>query len=250
MLVLRFLFQTDNLCLPPGLECYRNNVREDTGVCNIPCKGVFSDWRRKESKKGDLELNENFQTIFEEYKIYKSGFKTKEGTKYFVCFILIQNNICIYFCFHQVLVSNNALFLVFEKKTKIHLFRIHFGTFSYDIIKKDLKANLVDKLSHFGGTAGLFTGFSFITGFEIIVFVIMMLYNLYLFVRNKHKISNVVEVEEFHAEKNEEIFENKKEIFENKKEISENREKIEALKKKLQDIEKKLNEIEEKGNNQ
>ena len=52
------------------------------------------------------------------------------------------------------------------------MLRIRFGGFSVLKITKGLKANWVDKLSHFGGTAGLFTGVSFITIFEVLILIV------------------------------------------------------------------------------
>ena len=93
--------------------------------------------------------------------------------------------------------KTSTLLLVFEKTTTLHMFRIRFATFSYDIITKDLKTNIFDKFSHFGGTAGLFTGFSYISIFEFIIFIFKLFYDLYLFLKNYNKTSKVVEVQEF-----------------------------------------------------
>ena len=49
--------------------------------------------------------------------------------------------------------------------------RIYFDTSTFDIIKKDRAAKFVDMLSAIGGTMGLLTGFSIISGVEIIYFV-------------------------------------------------------------------------------
>ena len=93
--------------------------------------------------------------------------------------------------------KTSTLLLVFEKTTTLYMFRIRFATFSYDIIPKDLKTNIFDKFSHFGGTAGLFTGFSYISIFEFIIFIFKLFYDLYLFLKNYNKTSKVVEVQEF-----------------------------------------------------
>ena len=134
------------------------------------------------------------------------------------------------------------MFLVIEKKT-LHLFRIHFDTFSYDIITKDLKANFVDKMSHFGGTAGLFTGFSFITVFEILVFLFALLYNLCTFKKKMDRTSNIGEERQKMKQNNEQI---KKDILH----ISQRFEDIEKesiIKTELDD--QKFDEIERRLNN-
>ena len=48
------------------------------GKCNIPCKGIYTDWIRRGIE--DLEVNEDFQHVLEEYNNYKSG-----GGQLFIC---------------------------------------------------------------------------------------------------------------------------------------------------------------------
>ena len=48
--------------------------------------------------------------------------------------------------------------------------RIHFDTPTFDRITKDRAAKFVDMLSAIGGTMGLLTGFSIISGVEILYF--------------------------------------------------------------------------------
>ena len=56
--------------------------------------------------------------------------------------------------------------------------RIYFGTQTFDRIEKDVAAKFVDMLSAIGGTMGLLTGFSIISGVEILYFTGKILYNL------------------------------------------------------------------------
>ena len=48
--------------------------------------------------------------------------------------------------------------------------RIYFDTPTFDRIEKDRAAKFVDMLSAIGGTMGLLTGFSLISGVEILFF--------------------------------------------------------------------------------
>ena len=64
----------------------------------------------------------------------------------------------------------SSYFEVYNRKTKLHWVRIFFATPTFDRITKDDKANFEDKLSAIGGTMGLLTGFSIISGVEIIYF--------------------------------------------------------------------------------
>ena len=49
---------------------------------------------------------------------------------------------------------------------------IYFDTPTFQLIRKDKKANIAAKLSAVGGTMGLMTGFSIISGVEIIYFAV------------------------------------------------------------------------------
>ena len=60
--------------------------------------------------------------------------------------------------------------LGYEWKNKLRLVRIYFDTPTFDRIEKDRAAKFVDMLSAIGGTMGLLTGFSIISGVEIIYF--------------------------------------------------------------------------------
>ena len=59
--------------------------------------------------------------------------------------------------------------------TELKYVRIYFKTPTFDVITKDKAAKLFDKMSTIGGTMGLFTGFSIISGIEIIYFIIKMM---------------------------------------------------------------------------
>ena len=61
-------------------------------------------------------------------------------------------------------------YLEFNFPTKLHYVKIDFDTPKFEKITKDRAAKFVDKLSAIGGTMGLLTGFSIISGVEIIYF--------------------------------------------------------------------------------
>lgn len=56
--------------------------------------------------------------------------------------------------------------------SKLRLVKIFFSTPTFDMITMDERANFETKLSVIGGTMGLFTGFSLISGVEIIYFIV------------------------------------------------------------------------------
>ena len=54
---------------------------------------------------------------------------------------------------------------------------VFFDTPTFDRIKKDRAAKFVDMLSAIGGTMGLLTGFSIISGIEILYFSVMIIFD-------------------------------------------------------------------------
>ena len=58
---------------------------------------------------------------------------------------------------------------------KLRSVRIYFHATTFDKITKDSAAKFVDKLSAVGGTMGLLTGFSIISGVEIVYFGIKII---------------------------------------------------------------------------
>ena len=68
--------------------------------------------------------------------------------------------------------------LAYKWKPDLKLVGIYFDTPGYDEINKDTAAKFVDMLSAIGGTFGLLTGFSLISGVEILFFVVKFLKNM------------------------------------------------------------------------
>ena len=66
----------------------------------------------------------------------------------------------------------NLLLADYEWKHKMRFVRIYFDTPTFDRITKDRAAKFVDMLSAIGGTMGLLTGFSIISGVELLYFLI------------------------------------------------------------------------------
>ena len=60
----------------------------------------------------------------------------------------------------------------FEMELNMRFIRIYFDATSFDKITKDRSDSAMDKLSAIGGTMGLLTGFSIISGVEIVYFII------------------------------------------------------------------------------
>ena len=70
------------------------------------------------------------------------------------------------------------MFIEYEWNTRLRYVRIFFDTPTFDRITKDRAAKFVDMLSAIGGTMGLLTGFSIISGVEILYFAGTNILNL------------------------------------------------------------------------
>ena len=77
---------------------------------------------------------------------------------------------------------------------RLQLVQIYFDTASYDEIERDVKVTLEAQLGLIGGTMGLLTGFSILSGVEIVYFVIKFFVSLRIsrmeMRLNKKKIGN------------------------------------------------------------
>ena len=74
----------------------------------------------------------------------------------------------------------NILFIKeYEWKNQLKFVRIYFDNPTFDRITKDRAAKFVDMLSAIGGTMGLLTGFSIISGVEIIYFAAKIIYTIF-----------------------------------------------------------------------
>ena len=69
--------------------------------------------------------------------------------------------------------------LEFDYKTKLQFVKIFFDTPTFDRISKDRRAKFEDMLSAVGGTMGLLTGFSIISGVEIIFYLVRIAGNIF-----------------------------------------------------------------------
>ena len=58
------------------------------------------------------------------------------------------------------------------------MIQIYFNTATYDEIEKDRRVTVEAQLGVIGGTMGLLTGFSIVSGFEIVYFVIRFILSL------------------------------------------------------------------------
>ena len=62
-------------------------------------------------------------------------------------------------------------------ESRLEVVQIYFDTATFNTIERDKKIKFEAQLSLIGGTMGLLTGFSIISGFEIFCFLIKLLGN-------------------------------------------------------------------------
>ena len=60
----------------------------------------------------------------------------------------------------------------------LQLVQIYFDTATYDKIERDVKMTLTAQIGLIGGTMGLLTGFSILSGVEIIYFAVKLIMSL------------------------------------------------------------------------
>ena len=62
------------------------------------------------------------------------------------------------------------------ESSPLQVFKIYFDTATYDEIQRDVKVTVNAQLGLIGGTMGLLTGFSILSGVELIFFICKFLY--------------------------------------------------------------------------
>ena len=67
----------------------------------------------------------------------------------------------------------------YDSELKLRVVTIYFYATTFDRITKDRAAKFVDMLSAIGGTMGLLTGFSIISGVEIVYFGVKIMLNFF-----------------------------------------------------------------------
>ena len=73
--------------------------------------------------------------------------------------------------------NNALLFPGKEIQSKLHVVQIFFDTATFDDIERDKKIKIEAQLSLIGGTIGLLTGFSVISGVEIIFYLVRLIWS-------------------------------------------------------------------------
>ena len=149
-----------------------NKIEFENSNCLKPCSGFFVTSFSKSEQNRKLE---ELFPIFGNYNIYKKITQypseyTSKHNKFNIQFIYLDQLVCS--------------IIDYEWKNKLRFVRIYFDTPTFNRITKDRAAKFVDMLSAIGGTMGLLTGFSIISGMEIIYFAAQIVLS---FIQKKKK---------------------------------------------------------------
>ena len=169
---LLLLFQAQvRICNPVDRECFKNLTSASSGCTTKPCQGLYADINHKADNTTVVRETQWFKRVFKEYEEYRKSYKNPFPDRAF------PDNLTGNSCCHSDLLSifDNSDYN--QKPLKLHYVNIYFSSPTYDIITKDLKTNFETKLSTIGGTMGLFTGLSILSGIEIIYFIIKTFLN-------------------------------------------------------------------------
>ena len=144
------------ICNSSQLSCAKQ-AKNLENECKMKCEGLVVTSYSHQNKSNALDT---FSDLIEAYKKYK-GIIDLPGKISKLQILFISSK------FLDIAWNNNQLRYV----------RIYFDSPTFDRITKDRAAKFVDMLSAIGGTMGLLTGFSIISGVEILYFVGKMIFS-------------------------------------------------------------------------
>ena len=139
------------------MDC-ADRINIDPDLCLVPCEGIFADVKVQPAKNVTSERDKIF---LQRYKNYKKFYESSDSRHLKLIVLKVRFN----------LFSDPSI------EPDLKYIRIHIDTTTFDRVKKDSAAKFVDKLSAVGGTMGLLTGFSIISGVEILYFMGRIIYN-------------------------------------------------------------------------
>ena len=157
-----------------GQECV-SELTFETSKCMKNCDGIdIVSFTRKDISE---ESNVFKETIMESYNSYKRTLKMRPTLSSIYEYCVSMN------C-HQNRQSQRGKFKVklcyfvgYNWENKLRFVRIRLDTPTFDRITKDRSAKFIDMLSAIGGTLGLLTGFSIVSGIEILYFSMKICYS-------------------------------------------------------------------------
>ena len=174
----------NNYCSPESAGCIEN-IDLVSPQCRVSCTGLYADVNYYNGTRKDTYW-QKFANMTENYHRYLNDYAEN----------LIYNsstrNLSIK-ALNMSWLKSHLLFSVSPKRfPPLHMVQIYFDTATYDEVERDTKVTLESQLGVIGGTMGLLTGFSLLSGVEILYFVSKFFTSLKLFrllivsIRNYH----------------------------------------------------------------
>ena len=159
-------------CTPKGRDCIEKNSAE-TFNCSMTCEGMYADIYWKDGKMKNEMDKEKYAELSSEYVNFK-----RENVKHFEFSSAPSyswGSIPNYGKKIKLQKNENLLSGRERPNSTLQLVQIYFDTATFDDIEKDKKIKIEAQLSLIGGTMGLLTGFSIISGVEIIFFLFRLI---------------------------------------------------------------------------
>ena len=151
--------QAIKYCSSNESACLDTVVSTSSG-CLISCTGLHADVQHVDQDllidtQGDLFRLE------EEYNVLRNKFAKNIG------FNNSSPNLSI---LPTSKILNETILSGTQKRIKLNFVEVHFDTATYDEIERDMKMTIEGQLGAIGGTMGLLTGFSILSGIELLYF--------------------------------------------------------------------------------
>jgi len=142
-------------CSPSGMDCYMENITHKYN-CTTSCQGSYADVNYLEG--GRIKDSAKFEALSADYQMEKQRFASN----------LFFNP------------NGDELGFYVQKRpySSLQMYLIYFDTSTFDRIHQDTKVTLETMVGVVGGTFGLFTGFSILSGVEIIYYSIKFLFSV------------------------------------------------------------------------
>ena len=193
------------MCNPNGIGCYERSAPTSDETCLKACEGIYSavdvdTSNRTLALNGRLK-NNAFRTFLEEYLLFKRAYEIEFDDFYEEILPEIQekdtddattvskfvkgwpflNEQAVLQSFTSTDSSGDFTLISTsnEVEQRLEIVEIYFKAPTFDEVVKDARTNFVTKISMLGGTLGLFTGFSILSGIEIIYFSILLVVRMY-----------------------------------------------------------------------
>ena len=211
---------THTHCSHHGLVCFDDHIAQNKAFafdsCIKNCHGIYADIQREAIANNNTvtikdEKEKGFEKVFQEYEEYKKGYVMNYNNFFTdiaklegVPFLndLVQENLtaCINSggdnCLAMVkkrgrTICNDHNKCTFKIIQLLKVVEIYLDSPTFDKVTMDAKTNFVTQVSVVGGTLGLFSGFSLLSGFEIFYFIIKFIADICKGRRKQDKSINI-----------------------------------------------------------